>query len=274
MDDAAKNAAWRSLGMTIAKPLRFLLVASAVVAARAPLGQSVPCVPFQPGERFEYAVHVARMGASGRGAMWIEDTPAMVRGSSTLVLRFETAAGVGPVRGSDRTASWLDIDRMASLRFVKHERHLLSTRDDSVEMFAETRRWSAADGTGGESPSGAPLDELSFIYFLRTLPLADTTYHAYIRHFDAERNPATIRVLRRDTLRTSAGTFATILVELRVHDPRHYHGEGVIRINLSDDVRRIPVRIESRMPVFGVTVLTLQSFVMPTASDSRAARSE
>ena len=198
--------------------------------------------------------------------MWIEDLPAIVHGSPTLVLRFETAAGVGPVRGSDRTASWLDPDRMASLRFVKHEHHLLSTRDDSVEMFADTRRWSAADGTAGDSPTDAPLDELSFIYYLRTLPLADDTARAYIRHFDAERNPATIRVVGRDSLRTEAGEFATIVVELRVKDPRHYRGDGVIRINLSDDSRRIPVRIESRMPVFGSTVLTLRSYVMATAA--------
>jgi hypothetical protein len=48
-------------------------------------------------------------------------------------------------------------------------------------------------------------------------------------------------------------------VEMRVKDPRRYKGEGVLRIHLTDDACRIPVRIESTMPVLGTTVLTLES---------------
>ena len=161
---------------------------------------------------------------------------------------------------------------MASRRFVKHERHLLSTRDDSVEMVGEERRWERADGVSGFSPTDAPLDELSFIYFVRTLALADDSASSFMRHFDTDRNPQTVRVTGRETLVTRAGTFPTIVVEMRVRDPRHYKGEGVIRISLSDDVRRIPVRIESRMPVFGATVLTLESFVVPAPARSPAQR--
>jgi hypothetical protein len=50
---------------------------------------------------------------------------------------------------------------------------------------------------------------------------------------------------------------------MRVKDPRRYKGEGVIRINLSDDDVRIPVRIESAMPVVGTAVMTLESFNNP-----------
>ena len=106
--------------------------------------------------------------------------------------------------------------------------------------------------------ANAPLDELSFIYFLRTLPLLDDSARTFVRHYDSDRNPVTVTVVGRDTLKTRAGEFPTIIVEMRVRDPRHYQGDGVIRINLSDDARRLPVRIESRMPVFGATVLTLK----------------
>jgi hypothetical protein len=54
-----------------------------------------------------------------------------------------------------------------------------------------------------------------------------------------------------------------VIIEMRVKDPRRYKGEGVIRINLTDDRCRLPVRIESRMPVVGKTVLTLESFTHP-----------
>jgi hypothetical protein len=69
-----------------------------------------------------------------------------------------------------------------------------------------------------------------------------------------------VRVIGRDTIRTKAGTFPTVIVEMRVKDPRRFNGEGVIRLNLSDDANRYPVRIESSVPVLGKTVLTLESY--------------
>jgi hypothetical protein len=55
------------------------------------------------------------------------------------------------------------------------------------------------------------------------------------------------------------GELRTFLIEMRVRDPRHYKGEGVIRIHLTDDACRIPARIQSQMPIVGTAVLTLES---------------
>ena len=38
---------------------------------------------------------------------------------------------------------------------------------------------------------------------------------------------------------------------MRVKDPRHYEGEGMIRLYLTDDACRLPVRIESTVPGIG-----------------------
>jgi hypothetical protein len=79
------------------------------------------------------------------------------------------------------------------------------------------------------------------------------------RHYDAVRNPTTVRVLGRETVTTPMGEFPTVVVEMRVRDVRRYKGEGVIRFNLSDDARRLPVRIETAAPVVGKAVLLLES---------------
>jgi hypothetical protein len=220
--------------------------------------QSHDTLPFTVGERLTYRVRVPKMRASGRGAMWIEG-PVDVRGTAAYLLRFDMRAGFGPFKGVDRTQSWLDRDRMTSLRYAKHESHPLSRSHEEVELFPDERRWDAGRGGAGESATDAPLDELSFLYFVRTLPLVTDTAFEFSRHFDAERNPTTVRVLGRETITTDAGVFETIVVEMRVKDPRRYKGEGVIRIHLTDDRCRLPVRIESAMPVFGTTVLTLES---------------
>jgi Protein of unknown function (DUF3108) len=229
------------------------------VPAAAPTAAVSDDLPFAVGERLTYRASVPRMGATGRGTMWIEG-PVTVRGRSLYLLRFDFQAGLGPVKAVDRTESWLDPLTMASLRFHKQERHPLSTHTERIELFPERRRWEAEDGRVGESPTDAPLDELSFMYFVRTLPLTDDSTHRFNRHFELDRNPASVRVLRRERVTTAAGEFRTILVEMRVRDPRRYRGEGVIRINLSDDARRLPVRMESTMPIVGNAVLTLEAY--------------
>ena len=231
---------------------------SRTLDTRAPVSQR----PFSVGERLTYGVRVGSMGAVGKGEMSVGG-PVDVRGIEVLVLRSEMKAGVGFIKGTGLTQSWLDVDRMAALRFVKDERRIFSRHRDSVEVFPETRRWMAADRTSGATPTGAPLDELSFIYFIRTLPLTSDTTFEVSRHFDAERNPVGLRILGRETISTSAGEFETVAVEMRVKDPRHYRGEGVIRVHLTDDACRLPVRIESTIPDVGKTVLTLESAVRP-----------
>jgi hypothetical protein len=220
--------------------------------------QSHDTLPFSVGERLTYRVRVPKVRASGHGAMWVEG-PVDVRGTPTYLLRFDMKAGLGPFKGVDRTQSWLDRDRMISLRYTKEESHPLSKHNEAVELFPDERRWDAGDDGAGEIATDAPLDELSFLYFLRTLALATDTTLEFSRHFAAERNPTTVRVVGRETISIDAGVFQTVVVEMRVKDPRRYKGDGVIRIHLTDDRCRLPVRIESAMPVLGTTVLTLES---------------
>jgi hypothetical protein len=200
---------------------------------------------------------MARVGRVGRVTMQV-DGPERLRGTDVVVLRFALAARMGLLRAEDRTASWLDPVRLRALRYEKHERRPLARLDEAVEIDAEQRRWTRADGTAGASDSDAPLDELSFLYLLRTLPLAGDTAWTLDRHYDPARNPTRVRIAGRRTVATPAGTFQTVTIEMRVRDARRYQGEGgVIRVDVTDDACRLPVRIESDVPVFGRAVLLL-----------------
>lgn len=214
-------------------------------------------LPFAVGEMLEYRVRVARVKASGRGVMSVAG-PVEIRGVRTYLLRFDFKAGLGPFQAIDRTESWLDPRNMTALRFHKKEKHPLASGTQQVEMYPDERRWEGMQGSSGESPSSLPLDELSFIYFIRTLPLEPDSTYEFDRHFQADRNPIVVRVLGRDTVATGIGNVPAILVEMRVRDPARYRdAEGVIRIHFTEDARRLPVRIESDMPVVGRAVMTL-----------------
>ena len=232
----------------------FALLIASVGAAAVARAQEHPALPFAVGERLVYEGRARGIG--GRGAMWIEG-PVNVRGVETFELHFDFAARFGPVSVSQKSVSWLDPSRMAALRFSKQERSPISRHSETIELYPDERRWEGSDGQSGGSPTNLPLDELSFIYFVRTLPLLSDSVLTFTRHFDVVRSPTTVRVLGHESITTPAGTFVTAIVEMRVRDAKHYKGEGSIRFAISDDRCRLPVRIESDIPGAGKVVLTL-----------------
>ena len=254
--------------MLIAARLRIVLALLAV-AGEGMQAQTTPPLPFAVGERLVYEGRVR--GISGRGTMWI-DGPVDVRGVSTLELHFDFAARVGPLSVTQKSTSWLDPQRMAAMRFEKRERNPLARREEAIELYPDERRWSGRDGEVGASPTSAPLDELSFIYFVRTLPFTSDSTLRFERHFDLQRSPTLIRVAGREQVETPAGSYATVIVEMKVRDPQHYKGEGTIRFSISDDGCRLPVRIESKIPDAGTVVLTLAQAGGDSLCASRLAR--
>ena len=215
-------------------------------------------LPFSVGEKLTYEVHVSNGSKVGAATMWIEG-PVDVRGTSTYLLRFDSKIRVAFIPAASRSSSWFDPVRGSSLRFFKHEQNPLARHDESVDFFPDQKEWKSATGESGQSPSNTPLDELSFMYFIRTLPMTPGATYSFNRHFDAARNPTRVNVIRREIIPTPMGELPVVLVEMRVRDPRHYKGEGVIRIHLTDDDCRLPARIESTMPVVGTAILSINS---------------
>lgn len=225
------------------------------------LGSQAPPFPFAVGERLEYRVVLSVLGDVGGGVMRIESDSASA--GRLWVMRFEMEAGKGPIRAHDRTASWFDPARFAIERFEKRERHPLSRSVEVVTIDRAARTFTDSGSAALALGAELPLDELSFLYLLRTLPLDRDTTLRVDRHFDPARNPTILRVGAGEVIETPVGLFRTRLVEMEVRDPKRYRGTGVIRLHLSDDACRIPVRIESRMPVLGVTTLTLSGWSHP-----------
>jgi len=214
--------------------------------------------PFMEGEALAYQVSLGRHGRSGTG--WLRVEPAQpLREEPVVLLRFDFETTVGPVLLQHHSRSWLSARRMVALRYELDERVPFNSVREQVDIFPE--RSAVKD----------PLDELSFLYALRTLTLTPGAVFRMDRHFDARRNPVLVRVLRREALHVPAGDFSTVVVELEVRDPKRFGGRGVLRLYLTDDARRLPVRIESQVPVAGQLVLELQP---PPPPDDLARRVE
>lgn len=230
-------------------------VLALLLGARAAAQSAGPALPFAPGEACVYRGS-GPLGRMGSGTFAVE------RGETagSWLLRFDFRGRVGPVVVENHTRSWFDPAETASFRFTKTERSPFSHSSDDVRMDRAARRWTGGgQAPGGAMPTSEPLDELSFIFFLRTLRLADGDGQSFTRHYDSARNPVRIRVVGRGPVRVPAGEFQAVQVEMRVRDPRQYGGEGVIQIHVTDDARHLPVRIESRIPRAGHVVLSLEA---------------
>ncbi|HRQ78401.1 MAG TPA: DUF3108 domain-containing protein [Gemmatimonadaceae bacterium] len=244
-----------------------LVLAASIFSARAAAALQGPPpperLPFAVGEALEYSVHVTVGGTVGAGQMRVEG-PVVERDVSTWRLVFDMRAARGPIRAVDRTVSWLDPRRFRITRFEKTERHPLSRSEEKVAIDQVAGTWRD-EVTERSQPLGspAPLDELSFIYFLRTLPLDRDTTFEVSRHFDPARNPTVIRVLGEELVETPVGIFRTRIVEMDVRDPKRYRGAGTVRLNIDTADCRVPVRIVSRMPVLGTTTLLLTGWASP-----------
>lgn len=211
--------------------------------------------PFDAGETLHYQVRVGQGKPSGRGRLSVEAADS-VRGEPVVLLSFDVDTKIGFFSVEHQSRSWLSRDRMAALRFEVDEDAPLNSLKDQFEIDPDSRQWSGRRSKG-RAPTVEPLDELSFIYFLRTLPLEANERHRLDRHFDPRRNPVDIRVIGREEVRVPAGEFPVVIVEMNVRDPARLGGQGKLRVFLSDDARRLPVRIESSVPVFGRLVLEL-----------------
>jgi hypothetical protein len=237
-------------------PAMAAAAACAAVLSGAGAQRPAAAFPFAPGESCTYRGS-GPLGRMGTGTFAVSAQE--VDGRHAYVLSFDFRGRLGFVGVENHTRSYFDPAETASFHYTKYERSPFSTKQQDVRMDPQTHRFTAAREQGGVMPTDAPLDELSFIYFLRTLRLADGDSYSFTRHYDPARNPVRVRVIGRGLIQVPAGSFRAVEVEMRVRDPHHYGSEGLIQIHFTDDAHRVPIRLESQIPVAGRMVLSLMA---------------
>ncbi len=158
------------------------------------------------GDVLGHRVNVSRAGNVGQGQMCVE-RPVLKRGTLTWRLVFVMQAQRGPIKAIDRTTSWIDPTTFATTRFEKTEKHPLSRDHETVEIDAASSTWTRNTGAWQALATPLPLDELSFMYFLRSLPLEQIGTFTFSLHFDETRNPTVVYVRGEELVDTPAGVF-------------------------------------------------------------------
>ncbi len=238
------------------------LIAALLACTAGARAQAPDSLPFSDGERLTFRIRASKLGNVGKAVMTLTG-PVDVRGTETMLASFNASAGIPLFKGSDATRSWIDPARMTSLRFQKRERRPFSSADDSVEIYPGLHHWDGLKGDSGTTATDLPLDELSFVYFLRTLTLEPDSVYSFSQDYDRRRPPTTVRVVKHEVITTPAGTFKTVEYEVRLADRRDYKKSELLHFWVSEDRCRVLVRVESHMPMLGSSTMSLETAVTP-----------
>src|SRR6476469_1552172 len=227
------------------------------IPASLPTLQPRMAVPFDTGEKLTFDV---RFGAIkvGTGRMeWVgmED----VRGREAWHTRFTVKGGIPFYKVNDRIESWIDTRTFESLQFLQDLREGRRDKERFYEIYPDLGTYSEK-GEVEHAPSVAdPLDDAAFMYFVRTIPLEVGQTYEFDRYFRPDRNPVTIRVLRRERIRVPAGEFDAIVLQPIIKTKGIFSEGGRAEIWLSDDANRIMLQMKSKLP-FGSLNLYLTSY--------------
>lgn len=215
----------------------------------------VASVPFAVGEELKYSASFAgiRAGSATMTVAGIEN----VRGRPAYHIVFTIDGGIPLYRVRDRYESWVDVQTLASLRYVQSIREGSYHRNTTYEIFPDKAQYRKDNGALEASVSH-PLDDGSFIYAIRaSMPQVGETRRDD-RYFRPDRNPVVLTGLRNETVKVDAGRFATTVIRPSIKANGIFSEDGDAQVWLSDDANRYPVQVKSRFSKFSLT-LELQS---------------
>ena len=246
------------------------------VPAPAPVPDSAPTtevdastiprldVPWTVGERLEYDVAFGKIRA-GHGLMEVRAVEP-IRGRPAYHIFFQVRGGIPFYRVNDVFQSWIDTESLASLRFIQDLDEGPKERERRYEIYPERRVYvDQLRAAGEEQPSvETPVDDGSFLYFIRTVPLEVGKSYTFNNYFRPDRNPVKITVLRREQVKVPAGTFNAIVIRPSIKTKGIFSENGQAEVWLSDDASRIMLQMKSKLS-FGSLNLYLKSYRAPQA---------
>jgi hypothetical protein len=243
------------------------LIILAMLAGRVAAQQ--PTTSLAVGERLGYDVKFGALKV-GKGVMEVRAVDD-VRGRGVWHTVFSVKGGVPFYKVDDQMESWIDTLTFSSLRMEQRSKEGGRERTRKIELFPERSVYIDAKDMTQHRPSvEQPLDEGSFLYFIRTVPLVVGESYDFNRYFKPDRNPVRLEVLRRERIEVPAGTFETIVVRPTIKTNGLFSENGRAEVWLTDDERHLVVQMKAKVS-FGSLSMHLRTYE-PGATATVAAR--
>jgi len=237
---------------------------SSVFSEEAPTAVSFQplTLAFQPGETLMYNVSWSNILTAGTAVMEVKDKT-LPDGKSVLefIVTGRSTGVVGKIYPVTETAmSVFDPFSMQSLSYSVREQYGKKVRRRVVVFDREQR--TVISKLNDDTPVTVDVpdqvqDCLASLYYLRTREDLAIGKIIVIDVLDSEKNwSVEFQVLGREKLKTLLGEFSTIKVRTYPKYKGAFQNKGEVFIWLTDDSRKVPVLIKSKLKV-GSFVLTL-----------------
>jgi hypothetical protein len=229
-------------------PVSKLLVQAALLAqlGAAPASPPPPAYPFAVGETLEFD---AKIGMLPIGSATMRVNP-MTRERGREVFVFAATGQGRPlgIRVGAELTSYVGTKGFNSLRFDRRVFQGSSVDQSEFQIVPDSNRYREVGIPQDWAAPPEPLDELAFLYYLRTIPLKVGSTYRYSRYFKTGYNPVQVRVLGRDTRALPSGATVPVL-QLEITSR-----SMVMNVALTDDARRLPVELDLPLPFGRVTL--------------------
>lgn len=237
--------------------LRALVLPVAVAAGAlfsAPEGPDK--TPFQVGEKLIYDAKVNSLKA-GSATISVEGLE-HVRGVPTFHTIFDVRGRVLFKKFANHYESWFDTTNLVTMRGMQKTDDL-----DKKYEFYPAQKMYIKNGDGIQNPSvSMPLDESSFLYYLRSIPLEIGKTYTVDRYYHAAKNPITVTVLRREKIKVPAGEFDTFVLKPLIKSNGLFSEKGDAEVWIANDRAHTIVKLRSRLPL-GTLYLELKTIQQP-----------
>jgi hypothetical protein len=237
-------------GVLLTTPLAGPRASAQAVSAQPTEGMRLPAeaakVPFAVGERLDYDVKFGSLKV-GNGSMEVKEITD-VRGKTVWHTAFRINGGIPLYRVNDTYESWFDVVTLNSLRYYQDIDEGSYERKRRYEIYPE-RGMLKENDKDEVATVNSPLDEGSFLYFVRTVPLEVGQTIQLDRYFKREGNPVVIKVLRKEQITVPGGTFNTVVLQPTFQTKGIFSQNGKAEVWITDDDRRLMVQMKSKLSI-------------------------
>jgi Protein of unknown function (DUF3108) len=210
--------------------------------------------PWVVGEKLTYDAKVNFLHV-GSGTMTVVGLDTL-RGYTVWHTTFQVKGRMLFFSVNDTYESWFDTTTLSSIRYRQDIDEGSYEPKRLYEFFPDRATFQENDKP--EEPSVSdPLDEGSFIYFLRSIPLDTGQTYEFHRYFRPDRNPVQIKVLRRERIKVQAGEFDAFVLQPIIKTKGIFSENGKAQIWIADDSTRVMLKMRSGLP-FGTLNLELK----------------
>jgi hypothetical protein len=218
---------------------------SLLLVHAALLGSLTNPFPFKVGETLRYE---AKLGYFPVGEAAISVArQSKERGVESFVFTMGGQGGPPGWRMRYDMTSWVDTRRFNSLRFHRRLEQGGKVQDQEYIIVPDSARYRQVGMERDYVAPSDPLDELAFLYFLRTVPLQAGRTYSFSRYFRTGYNPVQVVVTGRESVALPEGPVPCLALQITSRGM-------VMRLWLTDDRSRLPAQLEVPLQFGNVTL--------------------